>query len=428
MAYTIQIDKKQNFECQLYLEGTSLTNAKPRLILETGNSSYVFKGNVNASGNCVIPFTNVNKTLSGVTTGKMVLEVVAGNTIFTPYSDTFVIKGSTEPSINLTELIEPDQEVVDFTDFLKDLQANFNLLQNQTNQVLENQDGVTSDMIDSVGQQIQDLKNDIKTNSTNQQELNELKKKIDTLIQESSSTIHNTHVLAEQREEQYEDITTSIDTLSVKIEDLKESGNDVTTTQKIFEKIVKTNFGAMQEGVDDLCKQVDDIKREILNQQDNINTEELVTELTVKLETLNDSIATINDTQFEYKQDQQVSKKQLQDQVTIMQKDVNTISDYLKELSIPKQIEVNGVDADKLKLLDDANGLMNTTKTNVAEVSNVVSGWNAFDDGQRVDPNERASLDDLLNEMKQAPADENNVKEDIGGIVNKWNAFDKGGK
>ena len=299
MAYTIQIDKKQNFECQLYLEGTSLTNAKPRLILETTTTSYVFKGNVNTNGNCIIPFTNVNKTLTGVTTGKMILEVVAGNTIFTPYTDTFVVKGSTEPSVSLTELIEPDQEVVDFTDFLKDLQANFNVLQNQTNQVLENQDGVTSDMLEGVQQQIEDLKHDIKTNSTNQQELNELKKKIDTLIQESSSTIHNTHVLAEQREEQYVDITTSIDALSTKIEDLKESGDDVTTTQKMFENIVKTNFGAMQEGVDDLCKQVDVIKREISNQHEDINTEELVTGLTVKLETLNDSIENINDTRSE---------------------------------------------------------------------------------------------------------------------------------
>jgi hypothetical protein len=71
---------------------------------------------------------------------------------------------------------------------------------------------------------------------------------------------------------------------------------------------------------------------------------------------------------------------------------------------------------------------MHFDDTNVNEVSNVVSGWNAFDDGERIDPKESTSLDDLISEMKKAPADKNDVKEDIGGIVDKWSAFDRGSK
>ena len=46
MSYKLYTDKKENFECKIYLEGASLTDATARLILENENVSLIFKGDI----------------------------------------------------------------------------------------------------------------------------------------------------------------------------------------------------------------------------------------------------------------------------------------------------------------------------------------------------------------------------------------------
>ena len=55
MSYKLYTDKQENFECQIYLEGTSLSKAKARLVVESNNLNLMFNGKIDKDGKCQIP-------------------------------------------------------------------------------------------------------------------------------------------------------------------------------------------------------------------------------------------------------------------------------------------------------------------------------------------------------------------------------------
>jgi hypothetical protein len=82
--YKIFLDKKDNFKCNIQLEGASLSNASPRLILENNNRNLIFYGDVNSLGECTIPITGIKGILKENDTGNIKLEVIADDTYFNP--------------------------------------------------------------------------------------------------------------------------------------------------------------------------------------------------------------------------------------------------------------------------------------------------------------------------------------------------------
>ena len=52
--YTLYSDKNNIFECDIQLEGASITQAFARVIVEGNNLNLVFNGDITSEGNCRI--------------------------------------------------------------------------------------------------------------------------------------------------------------------------------------------------------------------------------------------------------------------------------------------------------------------------------------------------------------------------------------
>lgn len=101
--YKIFLDKVDNFKCNIQLEGASLNNANPRLILESDNKNLIFYGDVSSSGECTIPITGIKGILKENDTGNIKLEVIADDTYFNPWNDEFITDVSKKIKVEVTQ-------------------------------------------------------------------------------------------------------------------------------------------------------------------------------------------------------------------------------------------------------------------------------------------------------------------------------------
>ena len=53
--YKLFTDKAELFECDIKIEGASLSNSKARLVVETNDYSLMFNGKISSQGKCEIP-------------------------------------------------------------------------------------------------------------------------------------------------------------------------------------------------------------------------------------------------------------------------------------------------------------------------------------------------------------------------------------
>lgn len=90
--YTFYTDKQEVFECKLDLQGAKLTDSKARLVLESSNYNLLFYGTIDESGKCKIPVKKLKNLLSEVDSGNVKLEVIAEDTFFEPWKDTYNVK------------------------------------------------------------------------------------------------------------------------------------------------------------------------------------------------------------------------------------------------------------------------------------------------------------------------------------------------
>ena len=82
-------DKNENFECKIAVEGTDLSKAQARLVLENVEHTLLFKGDIDSHGKCSINIGKL-KFLSENLTGKLKLEVIIDDdTYFIPYESEF---------------------------------------------------------------------------------------------------------------------------------------------------------------------------------------------------------------------------------------------------------------------------------------------------------------------------------------------------
>tara|TARA_Y100001938_G_scaffold143962_1_gene217665 strand:- start:9 stop:599 length:591 start_codon:yes stop_codon:yes gene_type:complete len=91
MSYKLYTDKKEIFECNIYLEGASLTKASSRIIVETQDLKLMFEGTIDKDGNCKVPIKKLNGLLKEDDSGTMKLEVIAEDTYFNPWESDFEV-------------------------------------------------------------------------------------------------------------------------------------------------------------------------------------------------------------------------------------------------------------------------------------------------------------------------------------------------
>ena len=99
--YTLFTDNSELFECDIKLEGASLNKSKARLVVETQDYSLLFDGSIKSSGKCEIPIRKLKGLIDEDTSGNIRLEVIAEDTLFTPWKSDFEVEASKKVTVEV---------------------------------------------------------------------------------------------------------------------------------------------------------------------------------------------------------------------------------------------------------------------------------------------------------------------------------------
>ena len=106
MAYNLYTDKANKFNCNIEIEGTSLSKSKVRLVVETDDMSYMFNGSIENNGVCEVNIPKTKHFLPEGTKGNMRLEVIADDVYFEPWSSDFNVKTNKKVNVTVSEQVE----------------------------------------------------------------------------------------------------------------------------------------------------------------------------------------------------------------------------------------------------------------------------------------------------------------------------------
>jgi len=99
--YKLFTDKSELFECDIKVEGTSLSKSKARLVVETSDYSLMFNGNIDSNGKCKVPIRKLKGLIDESTNGSVRLEVIAEDTFFTPWESKFEVQKSKQVTVEV---------------------------------------------------------------------------------------------------------------------------------------------------------------------------------------------------------------------------------------------------------------------------------------------------------------------------------------
>lgn len=85
-------DKAQEFNCKVLIEGASVDNTVPRVLLRFADKTLMYEGTIDRDGNCKVEIPPMKN--EDASQGEATLEVIAESTVFEPWKDTFTIKRS----------------------------------------------------------------------------------------------------------------------------------------------------------------------------------------------------------------------------------------------------------------------------------------------------------------------------------------------
>ena len=99
--YKLFTDKAELFECDIKIEGSSLSKSTARLVVETNDYSLMFNGKISSTGKCEIPIKKLKGLIDESTKGNMRLEVIAEDTYFIPWKSEFEIDASKKVTVEV---------------------------------------------------------------------------------------------------------------------------------------------------------------------------------------------------------------------------------------------------------------------------------------------------------------------------------------
>ena len=105
--YKLFTDKTELFECDIKIEGASLSNSTARLVVETNYYSLMFNGKINSSGKCTIPIKKLKGLIDESSKGNIRLEVIADDTYFIPWKSEFEINASKKVTVEIKSQQKP---------------------------------------------------------------------------------------------------------------------------------------------------------------------------------------------------------------------------------------------------------------------------------------------------------------------------------
>ena len=107
MSYKLYTDKQEIFECNIFLEGASLTQATSRIIVETQDLKLLFEGTIDKDGNCKVPIKKLRGLVNEDTKGTMKLEVIAEDTYFLPWESDFEVDTAKKIKVEVKQQSKP---------------------------------------------------------------------------------------------------------------------------------------------------------------------------------------------------------------------------------------------------------------------------------------------------------------------------------
>lgn len=107
MSYKLYTDKQEIFECNIFLEGASLTQATSRIIVETQDLKLLFEGTIDKDGNCKVPIKKLRGLVNEDTSGTMKLEVIAEDTYFIPWESDFEVDTAKKIKVEVKQQGKP---------------------------------------------------------------------------------------------------------------------------------------------------------------------------------------------------------------------------------------------------------------------------------------------------------------------------------
>lgn len=99
--YTLYTDKIENFKCSIDVEGASLSETDVRLVLQSDKLNLLYEGTIDANGTCNIPIDKLKNVLKEGTEGTMRLEVIAEDTFFSPWEDSFTVETNKKVTVEV---------------------------------------------------------------------------------------------------------------------------------------------------------------------------------------------------------------------------------------------------------------------------------------------------------------------------------------
>ena len=106
MLYNLYTDKPTKFNCNIEIEGTSLSKSKVRLVVECPEMTYMFNGTIENTGICEVNIPKTKHFLPEGPMGNMRLEVIADDVFFEPWSTEFIVKTNKKVNVVVSEQIE----------------------------------------------------------------------------------------------------------------------------------------------------------------------------------------------------------------------------------------------------------------------------------------------------------------------------------
>jgi hypothetical protein len=110
LGYKIFRDKSESFICDMEITGANPSTSKARIIIESKDLTYMFEGTIDTTGKCKIPLKKMN-FLEENERGVIKLEVIADDTVFTPWEDNFVAINSKKVSVKVFESSEDSSKI-----------------------------------------------------------------------------------------------------------------------------------------------------------------------------------------------------------------------------------------------------------------------------------------------------------------------------
>lgn len=100
--YKLYRDREESFECNISVEGASLSSAQVRLIVDTNLINLVFYGKLYKDGRCLVPLKKMTMLPEG-TRGQIRLEVVVDDTLFSPWESSCIVEGAKKVSVDIKQ-------------------------------------------------------------------------------------------------------------------------------------------------------------------------------------------------------------------------------------------------------------------------------------------------------------------------------------